>query len=216
MTHSRIYKINEAFFDTLSTEMAYVLGFWFADGYMRHEKSYRVAFFSNDKDILESIREAMLSTHPIRKNKGDNCWSIIIFSRHLYESLQKFGAHRRKSIDMEFPKIPRRFIRDFIRGYFDGDGSVFIVEYLATKNHKSTKELRSNFTSGSMTFLVKLMNVLYRELGSKKKKLGVYNEGGSLKLGYGSKDTRKLLEFLYYPGHTIALQRKANFIQSMK
>ena len=53
--YSRKYDINEDFFDVWSSKMAYVLGFWFADGYMRIEKSYRILFCSNDKQILESI-----------------------------------------------------------------------------------------------------------------------------------------------------------------
>ncbi|MCL4405077.1 MAG: hypothetical protein M1361_02305 [Patescibacteria group bacterium] len=45
--------------------MAYVLGFWFADGYMRIEKSYRISFSSNDLQIVEDIRDALGSNAPI-------------------------------------------------------------------------------------------------------------------------------------------------------
>jgi len=34
--NKRRYLLNEKFFDKWSSEMAYILGFWFADGYMRH------------------------------------------------------------------------------------------------------------------------------------------------------------------------------------
>ena len=214
--HSRRYDLNEKFFDSWSSTMAYVLGFWFADGYMRTEKSYRIQFSSCDHDILEAIKLAMSSTHPIRKSKKDNTWELILFSKHLFKALQKRGGLRRKSRVVTFPKIPPRYLRDFIRGYFDGDGSVFQVRYIATKTQRMTTELRSNFTSGSRVFLEELMNVLQRSIGLKKKVLGSFNDGHSLKLGYGIKETTRLLNFLYYTSCPIALARKMRFFNKHK
>ena len=214
--HSRKYSVNELFFDVWSVAMAYVLGFWFADGYMRKDKSYRVVFISNDKCALLQIREAMASAHPIRKRIGDNTWGVSICSKHLYESLGGRGGNRRKSRNMVFPKIPEKYLSDFIRGYFDGDGSVFRVRYMSTKNHKPRVELRSNFTSGSMAFLKKLMLILNNRLGLTLKKIGVYNGGLSLKLGYATGDTEKLMKFMYYPKYKIGLQRKACYLRYIR
>ncbi len=191
--------------------MAYVLGFWFADGYMRKEKSYRVLFFSKDYQILRDIRSVLSSTHPIRKNTADNCYLISICSRELYEDLNFLGGLRGKSKIIEFPDIPVRYLPDFIRGYFDGDGSVFHQSYKATKNGKMYTHLRSNFTSGSMKFISKLMEILYKHIKLKRKIIGKFNNGASLKLGYGQKETIKLLKYMYYPNFPISLQRKARF-----
>lgn len=57
------------------------------------------------------------------------------------------------------------------------------------------------------------MKILNTELDLVIKKLGVYNVGRSLKLGYGTKDTKKLLRFMYYPNFKIGLQRKAKFVK---
>ena len=65
IAHKRKYRINEDFFDQWSPEMAYVLGFWFADGYMRHERSYRIVFCSTDNSLLLKIRSVMGSNHLI-------------------------------------------------------------------------------------------------------------------------------------------------------
>ena len=113
---------------------------------------------------------------------------------------------------MNFPQVPHKYLPDFIRGYFDGDGSVFYVNYISTKNHKPRRELRSNFTSGSRQFLRTLMEILNKEIGVVRKQLGVYNQGSSLKLGYGIRDTQKLLKFIYYPDFPIGLKRKAQFL----
>ncbi len=195
--------------------MAYILGFWFADGYMRKEKSYRILFFSKDREILERIRSKMNSTHPLRLRKEDNVWQIAMHSRKLYEKLIKLGGLRCKSRIIEFPYIPKNYIKDFIRGYFDGDGSVFFVKYIRTKDKRYTRELRTNFTSGSKKFLEGLMDALKHELNLKYKKLGIYNRGNSLKLGYGMKDSETLLRYMYYKNFPIGLKRKANFVSKI-
>ncbi len=195
--------------------MAYILGFWFADGYMRHEKSYRIVFVSRDKDSIYNIRKVLSSTHPIWQRKDDKTWNIVIFSKYIYISLLGLGCFRRKSRTVKFPDVPPRYLSDFIRGYFDGDGSVFNVEYISTKNHKARRELRSNFTSGSRGFLDTLMRILNKEIGLPRKQLGVYNAGSSLKLGYGTYDTHKLLRFMYYPNHSLGLKRKSRFAQTL-
>ncbi|MDO8516119.1 MAG: LAGLIDADG family homing endonuclease [bacterium] len=211
--HSRKYEVNEQFFDTWSPVVAYVLGFWFADGYMRKDKSYRILFFSNDLQIIRSIRGAMGSSHPIRKkSKFDQCWVINMCSKRLYQDLEKLGGISCKSKTLSFPNIPANYLRDFIRGYFDGDGSVFFVEYVRTKDKRRTRELRTNFTSGSRKFLESLMEVLQSNLGLPIKKLGVFNNGGSLKLGYGMKDSDTLLHYMYYDNFPIGLKRKADFV----
>lgn len=210
--HSRKYRLDELFFDTWSPMMAYVLGFWFADGYMRIEKSYRVLFTSNDTQILKAIRKALRSNHPIRKAKSDRSLSISFHSKHLYGKLKELGGLRRKSRKMTFPYIPDRCMRDFIRGYFDGDGSVFFVEYIRTKDKRRTRELRTNFTSGSKVFLESLMKILHDKLDLPLKKLGAFNDGSSLKLGYGMKDSDTLLHYMYYNNFPIGLKRKAVFV----
>ncbi|MBI2054001.1 MAG: hypothetical protein HYT36_01545 [Candidatus Staskawiczbacteria bacterium] len=210
------YFINENFFDEWCPKMAYVLGFWFADGYMRHEKSYRISFCSKDVNILLSIRKCLDSDHKIIFRKRDDSKDLIIFSKKLYSKLLELGGVRCKSRKVIFPPVPNKFLPDFIRGYFDGDGSVFFVNYINTKNKKSRSELRSNFTSGSIEFLESLQDILYKKLGLFKKKICGYNDGSSLKLGYGTYDTLKLLRFMYYTNYPVGMDRKAEFLNISK
>lgn len=212
----RKYFVNESFFDDWSPKMAYVLGFWFADGYMRHERSYRISFCSNDYSSLTSIRNCLSSNHNIINQKKDKSRDLIIFSKKLYFKLLELGGKRRKSTTVKFPYVPEQFLSDFIRGYFDGDGSVFFVKYIHTKIKRIRIELRSNFTSGSIDFLEELQDILYQKLGLIKKKICYYNFGKSLKLGYGTYDTLKLLNFMYYPNYTVGMKRKADFLHKAK
>jgi hypothetical protein len=116
---------------------------------------------------------------------------------------------------MDFPKIPSKYLPDFIRGFFDGDGSVFYVTYIHTKTKKPRTELRSNFTAGNSKFLESLQNIFIRMLSFKHKKVCPFNNGASWKLGYGTYDTIKLLKFMYYPNHSISLERKAVFVEKI-
>jgi len=214
----RKYLLNEKFFDEWSPKMAYVLGFWFADGYMRHEKSYRIVFSSRDYSPLLQIKKCFGCNYSICQDQRPNGidYQLILYSKHLYRGLLTLGGIRCKSKRVKFPKIPRRYLSDFIRGYFDGDGSVFYTTYIHTKTKRPRTELRSNFTSGSLEFLNGLQSILANKLGFIIKKIGSYNEGASRKLGYGTYDTLKLLRFLYYPNYPIGLKRKAIFLKHLE
>jgi len=212
----RKYLLNEKFFDNWSSTMAYILGFWFADGYMRHEKSYRIVFSSNNYNILDLIRKCLNSNNRIVSQNRDKSKDLIIFSKKLYYKLLELGGKRCKSRTVLFPDIPNKFLPDFIRGYFDGDGSVFFTKYIHTKIKKIRIELRSNFTSGNVDFLDELQNILNKKLGLIKKKICGFNNGRSFKLGYGTYDTLKLLRFMYYPNYLIGMAKKAKFLHDPK
>ena len=195
--------------------MAYVLGFWFADGYMRHEKSYRIVFSSNDADILLKIRECLNCDYPLYREKSGKDCQLIIFSKRMYFKLLDLGGKRCKSKTMNFPQVPQKYLADFVRGFFDGDGSVFYTTYIHTKIKRPRTELRSNFTAGNPGFLYDLQNVFSETLGFLRKKVCSFNDGNSWKLGYGTYDTIKLLKFMYYPNYPIGLDRKASFAKQI-
>ena len=186
---------------------------------MRIDKSYRVIFISADESILVQIREAFGSSHPITetidKRNGSTVCYLYLYSKQLYQKLENHGGLRNKSRSIEFPDVPRKFLPDFVRGYFDGDGSVFFVKYARTKDKRLTRELRTNFTSGSRRFLDQLMLVLNKEIGLPIKKLGVYDNSSSFKLGYGMKDSDTLLRYMYYAEFPIGLKRKASYISKI-
>ena len=210
--HSRKYTLNEDFFSGWSATMAYVLGFWYADGYMRHERSYRVLFFSNDRDHLAQIASVMESNSPIRTVvKGVSCGGLCLHSKKLYSDLALLGGIRRKSTSMKLPDIPPNYFRDFLRGYFDGDGSVHFISYIATKNHKRYTDIRSNFTSGDLSFISHIRDLLTNLLGLYPRVIGQFGPH-QFKLGYAQKDTYTLMRYMYYPGNPIALARKEKYL----
>lgn len=55
-------------------------------------------------------------------------YCVHLTSDNMFVDLCKHGCVPNKSLILTFPRtIPDNLIHHFIRGYFDGDGSVFIL-----------------------------------------------------------------------------------------
>lgn len=126
-TNNKKYHINENYFNEYSSTMFYVLGFWCADGCITSVKGKNKAFdiHINIKDIelLKNILKDMDSNHKIYTY--DTSCKITIVNNKIYDSLTNLGFTERKSLILKFPEwIPEKYLNHFIRGYFDGDGSV--------------------------------------------------------------------------------------------
>ncbi len=202
--------------------MAYVLGYLYADGSLEDASYIRgkyVRVSSADKDRVESIRSALCSSHTIVKEKvppqSKPKYLLRIGSKDLYESLLRCGITPRKSLTMQFPVIPTQFLGAFVRGYFDGDGSVVIDRY-----HGRPRRLLTVFTSGSKEFLMNLHAHLIELCGVTGG--NVYAHGstkGAYQLRYSTRDSLRLF-LLMYPArmsHQFRLRRKYDiFTQYMK
>lgn len=121
----RKYYVNENYFKTIdSSEKAYVLGFIYADGYNR-EDLLELVQNSSRKDILDKIKKALESTHPIKEYTPGK-FTLDICSTELCNDLTNLGAIRNKSLTLQFPNyLPEPLMSAFILGYFDGDGCVW-------------------------------------------------------------------------------------------
>lgn len=134
--HHRQYFHDEDYFQIIDTEeKAYWLGFLYADGYIvSAENRYgqeKVGITLSNKDIehLEKFKKAIKATNPITDvSKVNSALSrIILTSQKTVNDLIKLGCVKNKSLILTFPddqKVPTELIRHFIRGYFDGDGSI--------------------------------------------------------------------------------------------
>lgn len=89
----------------------------------------------DDMDILEKIRIAIGSEKPLEyldySDKNDfgytykNQYRLLIFNKHMCDTLSNIGMTPNKSLNLNFPNIDPQLYPHFIRGYFDGDGSVY-------------------------------------------------------------------------------------------
>lgn len=136
------YSVDESFFDAWSEEMAYVLGFMYADGDIceyAHIRARYVDFSNSELEILKRIKGLLQADHPIQiRQKGGNYkvfYRLRIGSHRLFKRLVELGVTPRKSLTMEFPDVPQAYFGAFMLGYFDGDGCV----YLDKKNKRIKK-----------------------------------------------------------------------------
>ena len=144
--------------------MAYVLGFFAADGYITVNK--RGGQFwciqITDKELLESIKKVIQAEHKIGirlpKKMGENIiYRIQIGSIEMCNDLRKLGFSERKTKNLVIPNIPSKYFSTFARGYFDGDGNVWTG--LIHKERKTkTFVIFIAFTSCSYKFLKGLQN----------------------------------------------------------
>ncbi len=197
-----IYKfINKDFFKNWSPDMAYVLGFFAADGCItvnqRKGKFWSIQI--TDKELLEEIKKVLKSEHKIgirigKKPNKSTAYRLQVGSTEMCEDLQKLGMTERKTKSLVIPGVLDRFLPEFIRGYFDGDGNVWIG-YLNKHRENPTLGLQVAFTSCSKNFLNSLLQEL-RKLGVKKG--GVYEIKGTYsRLQFSTADSLKLYDFMY-------------------
>jgi hypothetical protein len=120
-----------SFFENWTSESAYIIGLWAADGYanVRPGKGVAVSISqSHGGGICERIREIVGrgSVYYIPQHKSHR-WTL--HSRKFYEFLNEvFGQDvQAKSRTLQWPvSLPVEYERDFIRGYCDGDGHVSV------------------------------------------------------------------------------------------
>ena len=119
--------VNKDFFKKWCPEMAYVLGFFAADGYITVNKrgGQFLGIQITDKDLLENIKKALSSEHKIGKRaRGGNeqpTYRLQVGSIEMCDDLRRLGFCEKKVRRLTMPNIPRIYLSDFVRGYFDGD-----------------------------------------------------------------------------------------------
>lgn len=199
---TRTYNFNEEYFENInSSEKAYWLGFLFADGNI-YKNQLTLKLQQTDKNHLKKFKIALDSEHPIHdgisitNNKQYFYSSFFIGSKKLCYDLIKINLIQNKSFKIKFPRIEEKFYSHFIRGYFDGDGCIYI-------NKKKYK--RWSIFSASENFILKLKDILFKNL---KVKISLYKQGKGYILSGANKNIVKLFYDYIYNNATVFLDRK--------
>jgi len=223
--HNR-YKFNERFFTKWTPKMAYVLGFLYADGNITDSipsRTQYIKFTSIDKEILKKIKLALKSKHQIystpprlvRHRNGEylsrKSFTLRIGSRKMFSNLINIGVVTNKSKIAILPNIPVDFLNHFTRGYFDGDGCVY-VEYGKEKTKKKiAKRLRIIFTSGSKRYLEELNWAISKSINAQKG--GIYTGQRAFNLVYPTRTSTNLFKYMYNDANGLFLKRKYDKFQ---
>lgn len=201
---------------------SYILGIIYSDGcisYDKHTKRYRITIAMNDLDVMEKIHKLMTPNKKLysyKHSRGTSTiYSIISTNKSDIEFLFKLGVTENKSLIIDYPNIPKNFDSHFIRGYFDGDGSI----YKSTTNtyynqiKKSYDYYYVRFTTGSKGFALSLSNKLnmygiqsniYKDtrMNSKSFYIAIYKK----------ESIKKFFEFIYEDCEIFMMRKYNKFI----
>lgn len=213
ITSARKYKVDENYFNKIDTkEKAYWLGFLMADGTVREYKKnrYQLTFElkSTDSYIIEEFNQNIKSNYNLIKNKS-RCRLIITNSKFVLNII-KHGVIPHKSGQEIFPDIKQEFNKDFIRGFFDGDGSIQF------KNNGTRIRSKFHLVSCSKTILKKIKEVFEQEAKVKFTEKSLHlktNTNHIYELETSSlTEIAKIYDYLYYD-NCLNLIRKENIFK---
>ena len=156
------YPRDEFYFNKIDTEeKAYWLGFLYADGCV-HSNNYEISVNITDKEHIEKFKTAIKAfnhniteTQDKRFKNAKTLYQFSIKDKQLHQDLIKWGCIPQKSLLInKIPNIPRDYVSHFLRGYFDGDGSLhylqstnnYRISFIGTKDFLNDiqKELQTN------------------------------------------------------------------------
>jgi hypothetical protein len=130
----RKYNLNENFFDVLNEKSAYWLGFLYADGYVRMKDGksgeLKLKLKETDKSHIEKFLNDLGCKKPIKcgiDGKSKFC-SVTVYSNKMVNKLFELGCVNNKTQLIRLPILESDLMNHFVRGYFDGDGSISKVK----------------------------------------------------------------------------------------
>lgn len=223
----RRYFIDETFFNQIDSEIkAYYLGFIAADGCIQKNKCLDISIQSRDGYILKPLRDAIQPKKPFLliygKGNTQDQLKLSIRSDNICKQLNLLGFPQNKSIKgMSYPNLREDLHRHFIRGFFDGDGT---ITGCTTKKTSRTgigtisngiKRLvrivsTSNLFLEAVVYQLTLLGLSQRKViqdKSRKRKTPIY------RIDYSSLSDISKLQTLFYTDANYYLHRKKEKFQ---
>lgn len=209
-------QFNEDYFENIDTDTkAYLLGFIYADGCVYLNKSngcyeFTIELNTNDRYILEKINELFENVFKItnrtrtdyicnyKKQSTRHTSRLRIYNKKICKDLIKHNILINKTYEKGFPIVDKPFFNSFLRGFFDGDGCVFVS--------KDDRTIISKFTNANN----ELLNYIKEELSKYDIDSKLYKEKDN-KYNlciYKKSDNEKFYKFLYKNKNTLYLKRK--------
>lgn len=177
--------INKNYFSSWSSNMAYVVGIWFAVGFI-YENNYifDITMRNKDKYIMRQIANQLGYQHDLADPVNKQISRINFSCAIIYQDI--------KAISIE--DVPSDYLKDFIRGYFDGTGDLLSVSGCRKNVTLSFKD--ENFAKI-------FQQRLKEELGI----LGSYDKINKV-LKYGTKESILFGDYIYKNSPELFLLRK--------
>jgi LAGLIDADG-like domain len=203
-----MYHYNTSRFQNIQDEQsAYFLGLIAADGGICSTKNLvSLSLHHKDRDLLYKLATYIETDKPIRQYK-DQCL-LNIHNKIIYQNIISAGLPVDKTYNLKFPSIDKEYQRHFIRGFFDGDGHVGII------NGKQTKRVRFNLV-GTCDILTSIIDIFETELGLKRPTISFIKSTRCLYQChiYGKENIAKIKQY-FYQDSTVYMKRKFELFQT--
>lgn len=197
--------------------LAYCIGLFATDGCLYGDGRH-IDFTSADIQLVRLFKELMGFPNPISyKISGSSsrqCPRLQLSSVGFYQWLLKIGLTPRKSLTLGPLNVPNQYFSDFIRGCFDGDGSIY--SYMDPR-WANSHMFYISFASGSITFVKWLQEQL-------KKILDIHGHIAITKhetkhkfyqLRFAKTESIVLIKKMYYNKQVPCLERKRHKIRAI-
>jgi len=201
--------------------MSYILGYIVADGCIHKRKerknSYVLNITSKDKKSLLKMGKYISPdcSLSIKYNSQKMpCYQIYFCNREICEDLMNLRILPRKTYNLNPIKVPNKYFSDFVRGFFDGDGTVYIY------NVNGVPQIKSGFVSSSLSFITEFNQNLCKNIETPLKTIHqVKEKRRKIPLYYFDfyiDDCEKLSQFMYKDNPTLYLPRKRQIFEKWK
>ena len=195
-------KCDKNFFSVYTPESCYWAGFILADGNIRpNRNSLQLKLAIVDYGHLIKFMDSIKCTEYYKVKKYvDYCAVTICLDKFKNDLIKNFDILPRKTYTCSISnKIPESLLPHYIRGYFDGDGSITIT---------TTKTINFTGTVEVLNFLQKVFFNLGVRLKSKNTYPPIQNEKNNIgQISYSGKNSKIILDW-WYKNADLYLDRK--------
>ena len=139
------YTLKRDYFKQIDNqEKAYWLGLIYADGSNKVSRNvFVLGLKQEDNYILKLLKQDLNSNVPIKiakdkRGNGQDFYRLEIYNKQFCLDLLKQGVFENKTSILKAPILNENLVYSFIRGYFDGDGSICTV--VDKNNNKHFKD----------------------------------------------------------------------------
>jgi len=188
-----------------SPNFAYAIGLLVIDGNLSKDGRH-IDFTSSDKEQIKTFIRCLLLSSKIGQKKLSTssrpCYRVQWGDINFYKFLCTIGLMPNKIKVIALIKVPNIYFFDFLRGHFDGDGTIYAYW---DKRWKSSYMFYTVFNSASKKHIEWLRSIIYNKL---KIKGHICKSRSVYQLKYAKKESLKLLPKMYYNNKIPHLERK--------
>jgi len=173
---------NEEVFAEFNKFSCYWAGFIAADGNV-FKNNISIGLQKKDRGHLQKFLNFINADYTIW-NKKDGTVVVSVGSKKMVEDLNKnFGIHANKTFTVKLPDIPENMMSHYIRGFFDGDGSIYLAK----------NSICFDITSGSKLQIEGIKDFIEK----RGVKCYIYNYINKYSLRRSGKESVKIFNILY-------------------